>query len=95
MSDTKAEFSERKKQSLKYKPYHYIEISGDMYIYTLTQFMTILKTRSKRSIHLVSKDVKCSDILSLLCSKSPRKYQNPSLGLETNFAPPSMTYLSG
>ena len=66
MSETKAAFAERTIRSLKNILYRYMENNGDKYFHKLTQFVTTLNSRKNCSIDLIPKNVKNSDILSIL-----------------------------
>ena len=79
MSETKAAFVERTIRSLKNILYRYMEDNGDKYTHKLTQFVTTLKLRRKCSIHLIPKNVKNSDILSILYNKPLREFRKPKL----------------
>ena len=54
-----------------------MEDNGYKYIHNLTQFVTTLKSRRNRSIELIPKNVKNSDFLSSLYSKTLREFRNP------------------
>ena len=73
MSETKAAFAERTVQSLKTILYRYMEHNGYKYIHKSTQFVTTLSSRRNCSIDLIPENVKNSDFLSFLYSKSPRE----------------------
>ena len=73
--------------------YRYMEDNGYKYFHKMTQFVTTLNSRRNCSIDLTPKNVKNSDFLSILYSKSQR--ENSSLKLDTEFASRSMTYPSG
>ena len=66
MSETKAAFAEGTIRSLKNILYRYMEDNGYKYIHKLTQFVTTLSSRRNCSIDLIPKNVKCSDLLSIL-----------------------------
>ena len=75
MSDTKAAFPERTLQSLKNVLYRYMEDNEDKYIQKLTQFVTTLKSRRNWWTVLIPKNVKNSDLLSILYSKPLREFR--------------------
>ena len=77
MSETKAAFAERTIRSLKNILYRYVEDNGYKYIHKLTQFVTTLNSRRNCSINLTPKNVKNSDFLSILYSKSQREFRKP------------------
>ena len=77
MSETKAAFAERTIRSLKNILYRYMEDNGDNYVHKLTQFVTTLNSRRYCSIDLIPKNVKNSDILSILYSKPLREFRKP------------------
>ena len=56
-----------------------MEDNGDKYIHKLTQFVTTLNSRKNCSIDLIPKDVKNSDILSILYSTPLREFRKPKL----------------
>ena len=75
MSQTKAAFAERTMRSLKNILYRYMEDNGYKYIHKLTQFVTTLNSRRNCSIDLTPKNVKNSDVLSILYSKPLREFR--------------------
>ena len=77
MSETKAAFAERTLRSLKNILYRYMEDNGYKYIHKLNQFVTTLNTRRNCSTDLIPKNVKNSDILSILYSKPLREFRKP------------------
>ena len=77
MSETKAAFAERTIRSLKNILYRYMEDNGDKYLHKLTQFVTTLNSRRNCSIDLIPKNVKNSDFLSILYSKTLREFRKP------------------
>ena len=77
MSETKAAYAERTKRSLKKILYLYMEDNGYKYIHKLIQFVTTLNSRRHYSIDLIPENVKNSDFLSILCSKSLREFRKP------------------
>ena len=77
MSETKAAYAERTIRSMKNRLYRYMKDNGYKYIHELTQFVTTLNSRRNCSIHLIPKDVKNSDILSILYSKPIRDFRKP------------------
>ena len=77
MSETKASFAERTIRSLRIILYRYMENNGYKYIHKLTQFVTTLNSRKNCSIDLIPKNVKNSDILSILYSKPLREFEKP------------------
>ena len=82
MSETKAAFAERTIRSLKNILYRYMENNGYKYIHKLTQFVTTSNSRRNCSIDLIPKNVKSSDFLSILYSKSLRKNRKPKFEIE-------------
>ena len=66
MSATKATFAELTKRSLKNILYRYMEDNGDKCIHKWTQFVTTLNSRGNCSIDLIPKNVKNSELLSIL-----------------------------
>ena len=70
MSETKAVFAERAIQSLKHIEYRYIEDHGEKLVPKLQQFVSSLICRKNRSIGKSPRDVKNSEILSILYNKS-------------------------
>ena len=76
-SETKAAYAERTIRSLKNKLYRYLEDNGYKYIEKSTQFVTTLSSRSNCSMDLIPKNVKNSDLLSILYSKPLREFRNP------------------
>ena len=77
MSETKAAYAKRTIRSLKNLFYRCMEDNGDKYIHKLTQFVRTLKSRRNCSIDLIPKNVKNSEFLSILYSKSLRKIRKP------------------
>ena len=77
MSDTKAAFAERTILSLKKILYRYMEDNRYKYIHKLTQFVTTINFRRNCSIHLIPKNVKNSNFLSILYSKPLREFRKP------------------
>ena len=77
MSETKAAFAERTIRSLKIILYRYMEDNGYKYLHKLTQFLTTLNSRRNCSVHLIPKNVKNSDFLSILYSKPLREFRKP------------------
>ena len=77
MSETKAAFAERTIRSLKNILSRYMEDNGYKCIHKLTQFVTTLNFRRNCSIDLLPKNVKNSDLLSILYSKPLRKITKP------------------
>ena len=75
MSKTKAAIAERTIRSLKNIPYRYMQDNGYKYIHKLTQFVTTLNSRRNCSIDLIPRNVKNSDILSILYSKPLREFR--------------------
>ena len=75
MSETKAAFAKRTIRSLKNILYRYMEDNGYRHFHKLTQFVTTLKSRRNCSIDLIPKNVKNSDVLSILYSKPLRKFR--------------------
>ena len=82
MSETKAAFAERTIRSLKKIFYRYMEDNGYNYIHKLTQFFITLNSRRNCSIHLIPKNVKSSDLLSILHSKPLREFRKPKFKVE-------------
>ena len=58
-----------------------MEDNGYKYIHRLTQFVTTLNSRRNRSIHLILKNVKNSDFLSILYSKPLREFRKPQFNI--------------
>ena len=77
MSEIKASFAERTLLSLENIHYRYMEDNGYKYIHNLTQFVTTLNSRRNCSTDLIPKNVKKSDILSILYSKPKREFRRP------------------
>ena len=77
MSETKAAFGERTMRSLKKLLYRYKEHIGYKYIHKSTQFVTTINSRRNSSTDLIPKNVKNSDILSILYSKPLREVRKP------------------
>ena len=77
MSETKGAFAERTKRSLKSLFNRYMEDNGYKYIHKVTQFVTTLNFRTNCSIDLIPKNVKNSDLLSILYSKPLRQFRKP------------------
>ena len=77
MSETKAAFAERTIRSLKKILYRYMEDNGYKYFHKLTQFVTTINSPRNCSIDMIPKNVKNSDILSILYSKLLREIRNP------------------
>ena len=76
MSETKCAFAERTIPSMKSILYRCMEDNRYKYIHKLTQFVTTLKSRNC-STDLIPKNVKDSDILSILYSKPIREFGKP------------------
>ena len=66
MSETKAAFEERTIQSLKHINYGYIEDHGEKFFHKLLQFVPKMNFRVHRSIWKSLRDVKNTDLLSIL-----------------------------
>ena len=77
MSETKAAFAERTIRSLKNILYRYTEDNGYKYIHKLTQFVTTVNSRRNCATALIPKNVKNSDLLSILYSKPLREFRKP------------------
>ena len=77
MSETKVAFVERTIRLLKYKLYCHMEDNGYKHIHKLTQFVTKINSRRVCLIDLIPKNVKNSDFLQLLYSKSLREFRKP------------------
>ena len=77
MSETKAAFAERTIRSLKNILYRYMEDNGYKYIHKLFEFVTTQNSRRNFSIDLITKNVKNSDILSIVYSKPLREFRKP------------------
>ena len=73
MSETKAAFAERALQSLEHIIYRYIEDREKKFVPKLQQFVSTLNCRKNRSIEKSPRDVKNSDLLSILYNKSVKK----------------------
>ena len=76
-SEIKAAFAGRTIRCLKNILYRYMEDNGYKYIHKMTQFVTTLNSRRNCSIHLIPKNVKNSDFLSILYSKPLREIWKP------------------
>ena len=74
MSESKAAFVERTIRSMKIIFYSYMEDDGYKYIHNSTHFVTTLNSRRKCSMDLIPKNVKNSDLLSILYSKPLRQF---------------------
>ena len=72
MSETKVAFAERTIRSLKKAFFRYMESNGYKWFQKLTHFVTTMNSRRKCSIDLIPKNVKMSDLLSILYNKSLR-----------------------
>ena len=94
MSETKAASAERTKRSLKIKFYRYMEDNGFKIFHSLIHFVIALISRRNCSKHLIPKNVKVSDFLSIFYSKPLRDFRKLCLQLKTNFAFWSQTYTS-
>ena len=77
MIETKAAFAERTIRSLKNILYRYMEDNGYKYIHKLTQIVTTLNSRRNCSIDLIPNNVKNSDFVSILYSKTLREFKKP------------------
>ena len=77
MSETKAAFAERTIQSVRIILYRYMESIRYKYIHVMTQFVTTLNSRRNCSLDLLTKNVKNSDILSILYSKTLQEFRKP------------------
>ena len=77
MSEIKASFAERTILSLENILYRYMDDNGYKYTHKLTQFVTTLNSRRNCSTDLIPKNVKNSDILSILHSKPLREFRRP------------------
>ena len=77
MSETKVEFAERRKRSLKNVLYRYMKDYGCKNIDNFFQFVTSLNSRGKCLVDLIPKKVKNSHFLFPLYTKPPRKYRKP------------------
>ena len=77
MSETKAAFAERTIRSLKNILYRYMEDKRYKYFHKLTQIVTTLNSRRNCSIDLIPKNIKNSDLLSILYSKPLREFRKP------------------
>ena len=73
MSETEAAFADRTIRSLKFLFYRYMQDYEYKYIHKFTQFLVILNIRRNRSIVLITKNVKNSDLLSIMHSKPQRE----------------------
>ena len=78
MSKTKAAFAELTIRSLKKILYGYMEDIGYKYIHNLSQFDTTPNSRRNCLIDLIPKNVKNSNILSILYSKPLREIRKPT-----------------
>ena len=95
MSETKAVFAQRTIGSLKNILYRCMKTNGYKYMHRLTQFVITLNSRRNFSIDLIPKNVKHSNILSILYSKPLREFGKPKFKLEGEFAFRNMTNPSG
>ena len=77
MNETKPAFAERTIRCLKNINYRYMEDNGYKYIQKFTQFDTTLISRRNCLIDLVPRNVKNSDLLSILYSKTVREVRKP------------------
>ena len=77
MSETKAAYAERTIRSLKNILYGYMEDNGFKHIHRLTQFVTTQNSRRNCSTDLIPKNVKKSNFLSILYSKTLREFRKP------------------
>ena len=77
MSESKAAIAERRIRSVKNILYRYMEDYGHKYIHKLPQVVTTLISTEKCSIDLKPKNVKNSDLLSILYSKPLREDRKP------------------
>ena len=75
MSEIKAAFPDRTIRSLKSILYRYMEDNGYKHIHKLTQFVTTLNSKRNGSIDLIPKNLKDSEILSILNSKRLRDFR--------------------
>ena len=75
MSETKVAFAERTIRSPKNILFRYMEDDGYKYTHKLTQFVTPPNSRKNCSKHLIPKNVKNSDFLSVLYSKQLREFR--------------------
>ena len=85
MSETKAAFAERTKQSLKNILYRHVENTGYKYIHTLTQFVKTLNYRRNCSRNLIPRNVNNSDFLSILYRKPLREIRKPLFKIGDRF----------
>ena len=81
MSETKAAFAERAIRSLKNILYRYMEDYGYKYFHKLPQFVASRNSRNNRSIDMKPNQVKNSDFMSRLYSKTLREYKKPKFGI--------------
>ena len=79
MSETKSAFAERTIRSLKNILYRYMEDNGYKYIHKLTRCVTTVNSRRNCSIDLIRKNVKSSDFLYILYSKTLRQFRKPKI----------------
>ena len=77
MSETKATFGERSIRSLENILYRYMEEYGYKYIHKLSQFVSILNSRTTRTISMVPKKVENSDYMAILYGKPIRGFPPP------------------
>ena len=77
MSETKAAFAEGTIRSLQNILCRYMEGNGYKNIHKLNQFVTTLNSRRNCSIDFIPKNVKNSDFLSILYSKTLREFRKP------------------
>ena len=77
MCGTKAAFAERTIRCLKNIPYRYMEDNGYKYIHKCSHFVRTLNCKRNCSLDLIPKNVKNSDVLSILYMKSLRELRKP------------------
>ena len=94
MSETKAEFDERRLRSLKNVLYRYKEDYRYKYLHKLSQFVTTMISGKNCSIGLVQENIRYSFFFSVLYSKPPQEYRKPKFKMETDFVFRGMTYTS-
>ena len=82
MSETGAAIAERTTRSLKNVLYRYMEDHAYKYIHKFSQIITILISTMNFSIDFVPKNVRNSDILSVLYSKPLRDFRKPKFRIE-------------
>ena len=84
MSHNNAAFDERTIRSLKNILYRYMEDNGNKNIHKLTHIITTFCSRRNCSIALIPKNVKNSNILSILYNKLLLEFRKPKFKVGDN-----------